>query len=303
MELVGQRRDVALVMADHGLSERHACKLLEVDRSSYRYERTSEPDTELRRRLVELARQKPRYGYRRLGVLLARGGKQVNHKCIYRLYREENLAVRRLKRKRVQRAAQLAPTLTQINQEWSMDFVTDTLSTGRSFRALTVVDSWTRECVALEVGTCLTSQRVSRVLEWAMAQRGKPHAIRCDNGPEFTSRHFLAWCEQEKIQLLHIQPGKPMQNGKVESFNGRLRDECLNANWFRNMDDARKKLECWRQDYNQHRPHSALGYLTPEEFAFQVAARGLCSAERGKGAQTPPPCPTPLSPLTAEQMG
>jgi putative transposase len=120
MELVGQRRDVALVMADHGLSERHACKLLEVDRSSYRYERTSEPDTELRRKLVELARQKPRYGYRRLGVLLARGGKQVNHKCIYRLYREENLAVRRLKRKRVQRAAQPTPTLTQINQEWSM---------------------------------------------------------------------------------------------------------------------------------------------------------------------------------------
>jgi putative transposase len=303
VELVGQRRDVALVTAEHGLSEHHACKLLEVDRSSYRYERISEPDTELRRELVELARQKPRYGYRRLGVLLARGGKRVNHKCIYRLYREENLAVRRLKRKRVQRTAQPAPTLTQINQEWSMDFVTDTLSTGRSFRALPVVDSWTRECVALEAGTCLTSQRVSRVLEWVMAQRGKPHTIRCDNGPEFTSRHFLAWCEQEKIQLLHIQPGKPMQNGKVESFNGRLRDECLNANWFRNMDDARKKLESWRQEYNQQRPHSALDYLTPEEFAFQIAARGLSSAERGKGTQSPPPCHIPPSPRAAEQMG
>ena len=141
MELVGLRRDVALVMVGHGLTERNACKLLEVDRSSYYYERTSEPDTELRRKLVELARQKPHYAYRRLGVLLARGGKRVNHKCIYRLCREENPAVRRLKHKRAQRAAQPTPTLMQINQEWSMDFVSDTLRTGRSFGALTTLDS------------------------------------------------------------------------------------------------------------------------------------------------------------------
>ncbi len=151
-----------------------------------------------------------------------------------------------------------------------MDFVADGLATGRALRIYTLVDSFTRECLALEVDSCLSSRRVTRVLDWVIGQRGAPEAIRCDNGPEFTSRHFLAWCEGHKIKTVYIQPGRPMQNGYVESFNGRFRDECLNANWFATMADARQKIEAWRQDYNDDRPHSALGYRAPREFAAEL---------------------------------
>ena len=148
-----------------------------------------------------------------------------------------------------------------------MDFACDTLATGRGIRVLAVVDAFTRENLSLEVDTSLSSRRVTRSLEDVIEHRGKPEAIRCDNGPELTSRHFLSWCEERKIQLIHIQPGRPMQNGHVESFNGRLRDECLNANWFRNLMDARAKIGAWRDEYNGERPHSSLGYRTPNEFA------------------------------------
>ena len=180
-----------------------------------------------------------------------------------------------------------------------MDFVMDGLATGRAVRLLTVVDNYTRECLAIEVDSCLSSQRVTRVLEWVMGQRGAPETVRCDNGPEFTSRHFLAWCEQRRIGLVHIQPGRPMQNGHVESFNGRLRDECLNAHWFATLADARTKIEAWRQDYNDERPHSSLDYRTPREFAaiLESKEQGSLMAGRGKGTQTPSPCPTPPSPL------
>lgn len=258
-------------MTEFRLSERRACKLLELDRSSYRYEPMADRNAKLREELISLAKQKPRYGYRRLGVLLNRRGWKVNHKRLYRLYGEEHLAVRRLKRKRLTRPAAPVVQLSRTNQEWAMDFVMDGLATGRAVRVLTVVDEYSRECLALEVDSCLSSRRVTRVLEWIMAQRGRPEALRCDNGPEFTSRHFLAWCEQQQIRLIHIQPGRPMQNGLVESFNGRLRDECLNANWFQTLADARQKIESWREEYNQERPHSSLGYLTPVEFASQIA--------------------------------
>jgi putative transposase len=258
---------VALVMAGHGLSERQACKLLEVDRSSYRYEPRPDGNAEIREELVSLARQKPRYGYRRLGVLLERRGHRVNHKRLYRLYRQEHLAVRRLKRKRLSRIAVPMASLARPNQEWSMDFVLDGLASGRILRAFTLIDSLTRECLAIEIDSCLSSRRITRVLEWVIAQRGVPEAVRCDNGPEFTSRHFLGWCEERKIQVNHIQPGKPMQNGWIESFNGRFRDECLNANWFATLFDARQKIESWREEYNQDRPHSSLGYRTPLEYA------------------------------------
>jgi putative transposase len=241
-------------MTEHGLSERHACKLLELDRSSYRYEPQPDRNAELRRELVTLARQKPRYGYRRLGALLKRRHWVVNHKRLERLYREEHLAVRRLKRKRLIRPAAPIALLNRANQEWSMDFVMDGLSTGRGLRIFTMVDSYTRECLAIEVDSCLSSRRVTRVLNWVIEQRGAPEAIRCDNGPEFTSRHFLAWCEDQKIGLIHIQPGRPMQNGRVESFNGRFRDECLNATWFSTLADAQQKIEAWREDYN-HGPY------------------------------------------------
>ena len=153
------------------------------------------------------------------------------------------------------------------NQEWALDFAADTLANGRGIRVLAVVDAFTRENLSLEVDTSLSSRRVTRTLVAVIRHRGKPDAIRCDNGPELTSRHFLSWCEEQEIQLIHIQPGRPMQNGHIESFNGRLRDECLNANWFRNLMDARVKITAWRNEYNGERPHSGLGYRTPNEFA------------------------------------
>jgi putative transposase len=188
----------------------------------------------LREALVSLARQKPRYGYRRLHALLTRREHPASAMRIYRLYRAEGLAVRRLKRKRLSRVA-VASHLVRSNQEWALDFACDAFATGRGIRVLAVVDAFTRENLSLEVDTSLSSRRVTRSLDDVIERRGKPEAIRCDNGPELTSRHFLSWCEERKIQLIHIQPGRPMQNGHVESFNGRLRDECLNANWFRNL--------------------------------------------------------------------
>ena len=167
------------------MSERRACKLLEMDRSSYRYEPQPDRNAALREELIQLARQKPRYGYRRLGALLERRGQRVNHKRLYRIYREEHLAVRRLKRKRLVRPRAPVAVLLRANQEWSMDFVMDGLATGRIVRMLTVVDNYTRECLAIEVDSCLSSRRVTRVLDWVIEQRGAPEAIRCDNGPEF----------------------------------------------------------------------------------------------------------------------
>jgi putative transposase len=258
-------------MNEFGYSERSACKLLEMDRTSCRYAPKPDRNEKLRQDLNELARQKPRYGYRRLHVLLQRRGWTVNHKRLYRLYRQENLAVRRLRRKRLIRPAAPIAQFERANQEWSMDFVMDGLATGRAVRVLSVVDSYTRECLAIEVDSCLSSRRVTRALEWILQQRGVPERLRCDNGPEFTSRHFLGWCEERRIQLIHIQPGRPMQNGRIESFNGRLRDECLNANWFQSVGQAKEKIENWREEYNRERPHSSLGYLTPLEFAARGA--------------------------------
>jgi putative transposase len=276
---------VTFAVAEYGLSERHACRLLEVDRASYRYEAEPDRNAGLRQEVIDLARQKPRYGYRRLWALLARQGRVVNRKRVYRLYREEGLMVRRLKRKRLVRAAPVNAHLTAANQEWGLDFVCDSLATGRGLRILTVVDGFTRESPAIAVNTGMSGQRVTRLLERAIAERGKPKTLRCDNGPEFTSRHFIGWCEQQGIVLLHIQPGRPMQNGYVESFNGRLRDECLNANWFRNLRDAQDKVERWRQEYNTERPHSSLGYRTPEEYAK------TCSEHTSRMAAIPPDPP------------
>ncbi len=267
------RQDVAFVEQEKGLSERRACRLLELDRSSYRYEAVADGDAELRGKLLELARQKPRYGYRRLHVLLQRQGQAVNVKRVYRLYREEGLMVRRQRRKRLVRSMPAEPRLQRANQEWAMDFIIDGLASGRMVRILSVVDAYTRECLALEADTSLGSGRVIRVLERLIAERGAPESLRSDNGPEFTSRRMIGWVEEHKITLIHIQPGKPMQNGHVESFHGRLRDECLNAHWFRTLNDVRTTLEKWRQEYNCERPHSGLDYRTPEEFR-QTLDRG-----------------------------
>jgi putative transposase len=230
-------------------------------------------NAELRDELVKLARQKPRYGYRRLHGLLSRRGHEVNVKRIYRLYVEERLMVRRKRRKRLVRERAAESRLTRANQEWAMDFIVDGLATGRMVRILSVVDAYTRECLALEADTSLGSGRVTRVLERLIAQHGRPENVRSDNGPEFTSRRMLAWSEDWKVGLVHIQPGRPMQNGHVESFHGHLRDECLNASWFRTLNDVRWTLATWREEYNCERPHSSLDYRTPQEFKLALEGR------------------------------
>jgi putative transposase len=281
---------VAFVMSEHRYSEREACKLLSIDRTTYRYQPRPDHNAELREKLVALARQKPRYGYRRLGALLEKGGVKASPQRVYRVYSAERLAVRRLKRKRLVRQATESKLLTRVNQELAIDFIADGLGTGRGIRMLTVVDSFTRECPAIEVDTSLCSRRVTRVLDRVIEERGKPEVIRSDNGPEFTSRHFLVWCEEKGIKLTHIQPGKPTQNGHIESFNGRFRDECLNHNWFHTLTDAREKIECWRKDYNEERPHSSLDYRTPEAFA-----RAFSELTNRMGVKAPIPPKPPVA--------
>src|SRR5437016_8904817 len=264
------------------VSERRVCGLVGMAVASYRYQakRSDEP---LRTRLVELAREKPRFGYRRLQVLLRRGGEPVNHKRVHRVYREAGLMLRRKKRKHCVRVGRPLVARTSANQEWALDFVHDAVACGRAIRVLSVVDAYTRECLALEVDTSFASRRVTRVLDEIVSERGLPQTIRCDNGPELTSRHFLAWCVEQKIELVHIQPGKPTQNARVESFHGRLREECLSVSWFQNLFDARRKIAALRTEYNEERPHSSLGDRTPKEFATAMRA-----AEAGCALLAPP---------------
>jgi putative transposase len=262
---------VSYVEGEYEMSERHACRLLGLGRSTYRYQaRRNERDAALRARLKELAAKRMRFGYRRLTAMLVREGVTANHKRVYRLYREEGLAMRIRQRRRIRwTGAVSSPVATRVNQRWSIDFVSDCVSTGRVIRMLTVVDDGTRECPAIEVDTSLGGWRVRRVLDRIASERGVPEAIVLDNGPEFRGRALAAWSEERGVRLEFIQPGKPAQNAFAESFNGRLRDECLNANWFTSLSDARRKIEDWRQDYNQQRPHSSLNYLPPAEFARQ----------------------------------
>jgi putative transposase len=265
VELVDRREEARWLWGHFLVSARRVCGLLVVAESSYRYV-SRRSDEELRERLVAAAREQPRWGYRRLQILVDRGG-HVNHKRVYRLYREAGLMIRRKARKRLRRVGSPRPAVTAANQEWALDFVHDAAESGRKFRTLSVLDVYTREALALEVDTSIGSRRATRVLETILRERGKPAAIRCDNGPEFTSRHFVAWCIEQGIELVHIEPGKPVQNAHVESFHGRLREECLNASWFGNLFDARRKIGAWRKEYNEKRPHSSLGYRTPAEFA------------------------------------
>lgn len=255
------------------LSERRACGLLEVERATVRYRRRERDDERVRGRLRELAAERRRFGYRRLHVLLDREGWKVNHKRVYRLYREEGLTVRRRKRKRAaarERVPVAAPV--RANQGWSMDFMADALGSGRRFRTLNVVDEYTREALAIEVDTSLPGARVVRVLEQLRQQGRKAEWIVTDNGPEFTGQRLDQWAFENGVRLEPIRPGRPMENGYIESFNGKMREECLNEMWFTDLADARQRIEAWRLDYNTQRPHSALGYQTPVEFAHRAAA-------------------------------
>jgi putative transposase len=280
---------VARVVRGRGYGERAACRLIGVDRSAFRYERADGGDAELRQRLRELAGQRGRFGYRRLAILLRRDGALVNLKRIWRLYREERLSVRRRggrKRALGTRAPMAVPQ--GADQRWSLDFVADALADGRRFRVLCVVDDFTREALAAVVDTSVSGARVTRELERLAAGRRLPALIVSDNGTELTSTAVLRWAEESAVEWHHIAPGRPQQNALVESFDGRLRDECLNEHVFGSLAEARRPIEAWRDDHNRARPHGSLGGRTPEEFA-RCSAR----AEDRAGGAAPLEGPAP----------
>lgn len=222
-------------------------------------------------RLKELAFARPRYGYERLTILLKREGWHVNHKRVYRIYKEEGLMVRTKRRRKRAAQTRLTPSpATKRGERWSMDFMSDQLADSRRLRIFTVIDQFSRECLAIEVGQSMPSEVVTDVLDRAISLYGKPETITLDNGTEFTSNHFDCWAYKNGIQLDFITPGCPVENGLIESFNGRLRDECLNMHWFQSMVEAQQLIEQWRQEYNESRPHSSLGNLAPAEYVAQL---------------------------------
>jgi len=264
----GRRKVVTWAREAAGLSERKACRFFGVSRSTVQYRSVRGEDRELRARLKELAEERRRWGYRMLHVLLEREGHELNHKRLYRLYREEGLQIRRRRRrKRAVRPRRIMETPSAANERWSMDFVHDQLASGRRLRCFTVVDDFTRESVVIDVAHSIPAERVAEVLDQVGRQRGLPRSIVCDNGPEFTSRTLDQWAYERGIELSFIRPGKPVENAFIESFNGRLREECLNEHWFLSLREAKREIEAWRIDYNEVRPHSSLGKLTPAEFA------------------------------------
>jgi len=290
-----KREAVAHLQAMMGLSERRACRIVGADRKMIRYRSRRASDTELRQRLRDLANERRRFGYRRLFVLLRREGETSGINRIYRLYREEGLAVRK-RRARRKAVGSRAPILVEArpNARWSLDFVHDQLACGRRFRILNVVDDVPRECLAAIPDTSISGKRVARELDKLIGRRGKPGMIVSDNGTELTSNALLAFAADRKINWHYIAPGKPMQNGFVESFNGRMRDELLNETMFHSMAHARALIRAWVDDYNEERPHSALGYQTPKAFAESLlTATGSSTAPDESSAQLPVAQPAP----------
>jgi putative transposase len=265
-----QRRTVVAQVKVTAESQRRACRWLGFHRSAVRYVVTPrEGETRLRKRLCELADEKPRWGSPMLTWRLRREGFRDNHKRIRRLYRLEGLAVRRRRKKRVSVPRVPLPTATRPNEQWAMDFVRDTLVDGKAFRALTIVDTCTRESPEIEVDVSLPGERVVAVLDELALTRGLPERIVLDNGPEFHSKALDAWAHRRGVSLQFIRPGKPVENAFIESFNGRLRDECLNQHWFLSLADPMRTIESWRESYNNDRPHRGLHHLTPAEYAEQ----------------------------------
>jgi putative transposase len=263
-----KRKAVVHLMEVHQVSQRRACSALNVDRSTVRYQSRRSDDKDLRDAMKAVAKERRRFGYRRLHVMVERQGWQVNHKKFRRIYREEKLQVRRRGgRKRALGTRRPMVVPDGPNQRWSLDFVSDALTDGRRFRILAVVDDHTRENLALVADTSLSGLRVTRELDRIISERGMPGTIVSDNGTEFTSMAILRWVQDTGIDWHYIAPGKPTQNAFIESFNGKLRDECLNETLFSSLVEAREALEAWQEDYNTQRPHSALGNLTPREFA------------------------------------
>ncbi|MBU9470430.1 IS3 family transposase [Burkholderia multivorans] len=264
-----KREAVRILMTERAMSVTRACGLVGISRSLFYYESRRRVDDEaLTGRMMAIAAQKRRYGYRRIHVLLQRDGCFANHKRIWRLCSKAGPSVGKRRRKRIAALERTPlPLPTGPNQSWSMDFVSDGLAYGRRFRCLNVVDDYTRECLAIEVDTSLPGLRVQQVLERLKEMRGLPASITVDNGPEFAGKLLDAWAYEAGVTLSFVRPGKPVENAYIESFNGRFRDECLNEHWFVSMRHAKRLIEEWRIEHNTERPHSSLGYLTPAQFA------------------------------------
>jgi putative transposase len=266
-----RKEAVEFACSNFPISLRRACGLLQIQMSSYYYRHRPRPDEALRAALKEAAAKRRRWGYRMLAVLMERQGFKDNLKRIYRVYREEKLQVRIRRRRKTARWRGDKPVpASRPNERWSMDFMSDQLANGRTIRVFNVVDDFTRQCLAMEVDTSLNGVRVTRVLDRLVARHGHPQRIVMDNGPEFTGKALDRWAWEHRVHLSFIEPGKPVQNAFVESFNGTCRNECLNENWFLSLADARAIIENWRIDYNDQRPHSSLRGRTPSEFATAI---------------------------------
>jgi len=291
-----KRDAVAHLKAIMGLSERRACQIISADRKTIRYRSSRPPEIELRAKLRDLANERRRFGYRRLFILLRRDGEPSGVNRIYRLYREEGLAVRKRKARR-RAVGTRAPILVEAkaNARWSLDFVHDQFACGRRFRVLNIVDDVTRECLAAIPDTSISGRRIARELTTLVERRGKPGMIVSDNGTELTSNAILAWSKDHKVEWHYIAPGRPMQNGYVESFNGRMRDERLNESLFFGLDHARSAIAEWADDYNNVRPHSSLEYQTPADYAGIIAATGSNATQYGSSAFPPVAHTTPFS--------
>ncbi len=262
------------IQENYHISERRACRLIGISQNSKRYQPTDKsPDDLITERLILMSSRWKRFGYRRLHIMLRREGICINHKKTYRLYKEAGLTLpKRSKKKKYEKRGMPERIITEANVRWSMDFVSDRTRYGSNLRILTVIDEVTRECLALEVDKSLTGKRVTAVLNRIAVFRGLPKEILTDNGSEFTSNIMNAWAYDCHVEHIFIDPGKPMQNGYIESFNGKLRMECLNQHWFRNLSEAKNIIEDWRREYNQVRPHSSLDNLTPQEYAMKLSS-------------------------------
>ena len=273
---MAKRKAVGFLIGEMGLSERRACRIVGLSRSVQQYQPLLKDDAAAIKRMKELASENRRYGYLRLHAMLRREGLVVNHKRTYRLYIEQGLQVRTKKRRKLPRRDRIAPQVPERPmQRWSMDFVSDQLADCRRFRVLNIVDDRSRFCPGQIVDVSIPGARVARFLDDLAQRLGLPEEIVLDNGPEGTSKAMFDWSERTGVRLRFIEPGKPVQNAFVESFNGKFRDECLNLHWFRSLRHAREEIDLWRHHYNTRRPHSALGYLSPTEFLMKTTAPAL----------------------------
>lgn len=268
MVTVAARREVVEFIKTRKLSERRGCALTGLNRQSHRYRQRRKPPTELTEKIRQLAMKHPSFGYRRIWAMLRRDGIKINLKKVYRLWKQEKLALpkRKPRKPRAKSTVGILPKAEYANQVWTYDFVFDQSLSGKSLKMLTLIDEYTRECLAVEVGVSITSEHVRQTLQKVCLEKGFPEMLRSDNGSEFIGQAVNIWLAENGIKPLFIEPGKPWQNGKGESFNGKLRDECLSREWFSSVREAQVVIEKWRKFYNEERPHSSLGYLTPLEF-------------------------------------